>query len=332
MEAVTRQHSMRAVGLLFIVMAVISWLLVELLTPAEELTRFRNALLIDTGSRGDFSWAPDRIPDDFHYESTDPPVEFETGAPKLPIPVDAVDAMTTLVVHLRTKPKRRGPIKSSTVVAYQTIVNTGRGYCADYTQVFNGLAHSVSLPVREWGMSFDRFNGDGHAFNEVFDADKGKWLFVDPMNAFYVQDADTNMPLSVLEFRERLALDSGFDTVDIVPIGDKFLFGSDRDAFAYYANGANQFFLWFGNDVFSYDAHPVVRLFGPISRALEQLIAIGAGIHPRIRVFPTGNNEEEIRNLMVFRNLVSGLLITWIVVALAILRALVLHLADRSRQ
>ena len=50
------------------------------------------------------------------------------------------------------------------------------------------------------------FNGEWHAFNAVYSATLGKWLFVDPMNQAYFTDADGD-PLSVAEVREHLRRD-----------------------------------------------------------------------------------------------------------------------------
>ena len=150
-------------------------------------------------------------------------------------------------------------------------------------------------------MSFDGFGGDGHAFSEAYDSTARQWIFVDPLNGFYAADQSTGRPLSVLEFRERLIADEGFESLIITPIGEAFRFDSPRDAFNYYKRGADQFYLWFGNHVFTYDAHPIVRLFGPVSRAMEQLAAILVGLHPDIKIFATASNQSDITALKYFR-------------------------------
>jgi len=293
-----------------VTLLVVLGALFELLTPATELTRFRNSLLAGVGEPADFNWVPGDEPAEYKLETLYPPAILADIGREIRLPSRlVVPQMIELVKHLRTKPKRRGPIKSTTVETYKQIVENGRGYCADYTQVFNGLAHSVTLPVREWGMSFDRFSGDGHAFSEVYDESARQWIFVDPLNSFYVTDHRSGRPLSVLEFRDRLTIDSGFDSIDIVPIGETFLFKSDRDAFGYFQKGATQFYLWFGNNVFTYDHHPVVRLLGPISRSAEQLAAIVLGLHPEIRILPTNTNSSEIAALLRLRYQALGLMV-----------------------
>lgn len=289
-------------------LAAILWALLEFMTPATELTRFRNALLANVGEPADFEWVPGNAPAKYKLETLPPPAILADAGREIRSPNSrAMPLMSELVAHLRSRPKRKGPIKSTTIEAYRQITESGRGYCADYTQVFNGLAHSVDLPVREWGMSFDRFGGDGHAFSEVYDENARQWVFVDPLNSFYVRDNLSGRPLSVLQLRDRLTIAEGFKSVDIVQIGETFLFDSDREAFEYYQDGAPQFYLWFGNNVFTYDRHPVVRFLGPLSRSLEQLAAIMLGIHPEIRIVPTDTNSSEIAALLRLRYQVLGL-------------------------
>ena len=294
------------VTLVFLATAL--WWLGDLITPATELTRFRNSLLARVGEPSDFDWIPVNIPPDFRNESLVAPAIFVDFAREIGSDnAQAVPLMSEIVSHLRSQPKRKGPIKSTTLNAYRQITEYGRGYCADYTQVFNGLAHSVELPVREWGLSFERFSGDGHAFSEIYDSNARQWIFVDPLNGFYVRDRASLKPLSVLEFHSRLTMSRGFESVDIVPIGQTFRFDSDFSAFEYYQDGAAQFYLWFGNDVFTYDNHPIVQFVGPKSRAIEQLASILLGIHPTIRIMPTDGNSAEISALIRFRYQVLGL-------------------------
>ncbi|MEL7537992.1 MAG: transglutaminase-like domain-containing protein [Pseudomonadota bacterium] len=299
-------RSKAAVAVSVVLLLTVLAFLASLLTPTVELTRFRNSLLAELGTPADFNWTPENLPVGYRAETLDAPAPIRDGAASVQDFETTVDKMTGLVGHLRSKPKKRGPIKSDTLTTYRIIRTEGRGYCADYTQVFNALAHGAKLPVREWGMSFDRFGGDGHAFSEVYDALSGNWVFVDPMHGFFVRSAATGQPLSVLEFRAQLTRPEGFDELEFVPIDDAFMFDSARKAYDYYRDGADQFFLWFGNDVFSYDAHGVVQTFG-FSRSVEQLAAIIVGVHPKIRVLGTATNGVEIESLMALRNTVLSL-------------------------
>lgn len=281
--------------------AVVLW---QLLTPSTELTRFRNALLASPGEAAHFDWHPPDFPSDFRVETLQAPEPFASRVDALALPPTTERAIVALVAHLRSHDKVRGPIKSSTVDAYEQILNEGRGYCADYSQVFNGLAHAAGLTVREWGMSFDGFSGNGHAFNEVYDPASSTWIFVDPMNGFYVRDRWSGRPLSVLDLADRLRSNESASSITVVPIDGAFLFPDAQSALEYYRPGLHQLFLWFGNDVFSYDSRPAVRMLGPLSRPLEQLAAIIAGFHPVIRVVTTEANIDDVRALVEFRRTV----------------------------
>jgi len=323
--------SLRGLSLGVVALAAVLGMLAAQLTPPTEMTRFRNSLIASVGAPTDFVWAPDQAPPEFRQESLPAPAQLLRAA-DAHREADAVGTMQALVQHLRSLPKRRGPIQSNTLEAYRIIRAEGRGYCADYTQVFNGLAHAATLPVREWGMSFDRFSGDGHAFSEVYDTDSGQWVFVDPMHGFFVRDRATERPLSVLAFRERLATGTASASIEVVPIGDAFMFDSGQEAIEYYRAGADQFYLWFGNDVFSYDNHVLVRLLGPVSRPLEQLAAIFSGVHPTIRILPTATNQSEIDALFALRFRTIALIVTAGVLGVLILVQLVrLVLAGRRR-
>lgn len=272
--------------------------LVMLLDDPRELTKVRNAFLVEIGRTEQFRWSPPENPSFFSTEHSAPPRELNAAV--MPLRTNNhLETSINLVDHLRTKPKRPGPIQSNTIEAHNKIVNTGRGYCADYTQVFNGLAAIADIPVREWGVSFDGFGGDGHAFNEIWDPRLSKWIMIDPMNAFYAQDALTSTPLSVLEFREMLA--SNPSQIVIRPIGEKMLFKSGDEAVKYYLQGVDQFYLWTRVDVFTFDSHPLVSLAGNISRVLEQIVAIVVGVHPKILAYPTTHTEELLRELRSFQ-------------------------------
>src|SRR5690606_34840651 len=85
--------------------------------------------------------------------------------------------------------------------AYTGIVNDGRGYGADFTEVYLGLAYAAGLFAREWAFSTDGFGGKGHAFIEVYDRQRKRWIFLDVYNNVHAVHADTREPASAAEFR-----------------------------------------------------------------------------------------------------------------------------------
>lgn len=303
-----------AIALTLLTIASLLSLLIAMHLSPYEMTRTRNSFLAEIGSEKDFTWTPSNPPNDFLWE--DPslaPPEFASTS--------LVDANSNglaygkwqeslrIAQHIAKGPGTGAGIMSNTRDAYQAIMEETRGYCSDYTQVFNGIAIASGIFVREWGMSFDGFSGYGHAFNEVYDQGFDKWIFIDTFNSFYVTDAVSGTPLSVLEFRDRLRGGRTKEILVEVIERNRFPFEGDEQALAYYQRGADQFYLYFGNNVFSYDNHPIVRALGSSSRALEQSFAIMVGIQPRIRILQSTTNGALIDALFCRRNfLVASLL------------------------
>jgi hypothetical protein len=265
----------------------------------------RNSLLGSVGDAADFEWTPDVIPPDFLQEERRAPQIFADAARRL-FPDEngqgpVLERALTIAQHLASGPGRGDAIMSDTEQTYRTIIESGGGYCSDYTQVFNALAIASGLSVREWGISFDSF-GAGHAFNEVYDPSVQKWILVDSFWSLYIRDTTTGEPLSALEFQAALQDDQGFASIRFIPIVEnRFGFASALDAWTYYRRAKDQFFLWWGNNVWSYDAHPLVARIGPFSRSLEQLAAISVGIHPKLKIVPTAENQQAITSLFDIR-------------------------------
>lgn len=301
--ALTRSPRRRwgALGL-FLLACVGTYFVTQPLFDPWEITRIRNSMIGWAGTAEDFNWTPPEWPADFRRASGDVPPEFASAATRLRqelIGASGEWALGLAVARHLAAGSGPGPaIQGTTREAYDAILNKSMGYCADYTQVYNGLAHALQLPVREWGISFNSYGGNGHGFSEVWDAALGKWVFVDTFSAFYVVDAVTRVPLSAIEFRDALATGKPEAVAEVVPVSeDRFFFKSKSDAFAFYAPGADQFYLWMANDVFNYDAYPLVDSLGRMSRAVEQMWAIVNGVHPTFRALTTPNSAPHLERL-----------------------------------
>ena len=79
--------------------------------------------------------------------------------------------------------------------------------------------------------------------------------------------------------------------------------------------------MWWGNAVFAYHAHPLVRVAGQVSRSLANAVAVVAGLQPKIRIYPVAENREQARRMFDLRRRLY-----WIA---AILLALLVSLAAR---
>jgi hypothetical protein len=261
------------------------------LANSAELVRMRNALLLQSHPAS-YQWPVDKRPADFPVDDTDALVSYREAISKHGLVVDGDDWSTALAIgrHLLVGGKRRStPIQSNLEQTYSRIVQNGEGYCGDYVDSFTGLAHVAGLSTRPWAFSFDGFGGHGHIFNEVWDRKAGRWIAIDVFNNMYFTDAE-GRALSAIELREGLRQGVAL-RVTRIRADVRGGFAHDDRALAYYRAGLNEWYMWWGTDVFAYDRSPVVRLFGPVSRSAEQLAAIAAGVHPRIRILEVPENE-----------------------------------------
>lgn len=267
--------------------------------PPTEAVRLRNSLLVESGTAADFDWTPERMPADFLVERRAPLPQFvaamrEAGAESIP---GDWDKAVALAGFLSRNAHVEGPIQSDLASTYRGIVDDGRGYCADYTSVYLGLAHAAGLVAREWGFTFDGFGGHGHTLIEVFDRQRGKWVFLDVFNNVHALDAATGSPLSAMEFREFVL---GRRATPVVRPNGPGRLGYRHEAklVDYYRRGASEWYLWWGNAVLTYDAQPAVRALGHISLPAAQIAAIGAGVHPRIKVLASPENSPQLERVL----------------------------------
>ena len=276
----------------------------SVVTPGEEAVKIRNGLVARMGQLADFTWTPDEMPATFLANRAAPTPAFVSVAKQIVAtdgapPLAGFELGLAISRHLMGAPKRvGGPIQSDLATAHEAITQHGRGYCADFTQVFTGIATAAGLPVRSWGISFESF-GAGHAFNEVYDEQLGKWVLVDPFHSLYFTDPTTLEPFSVIEVHDRLlALDEEAKPISLQRIvEDRFPFRSDAIALDYYRRGMDQLGLSWGNNVFDYDQSTPVRLSASVSRHLERAVAIAIGQYPEFLIYPTGVSQRDVRAL-----------------------------------
>lgn len=326
----TRRSLTYSIWIASLVIALIAgaWLALEA-HDARDLVKFRNAMLVEVGAPNAFDWSPADRPADFREEGAQAPPEIREAA-RIAVAHESRNseflAALDLARHLaRNRERGSLPIQKSTIETYREIIGEGTGYCADYTQVFNGLAHAAELEVREWGMSFEGYGGNGHAFSEVFDRGRDQWVFVDSFYSFYVTD-HTGRPLSASELRDRLL--TGSTDLHVEPIvAEKFGFKSPEKALAYYRRGAGSFYMWWGNDVFTYDNNAVLAHL-ETSRALQQLAGIVLGMQPALMLAEGHIQTQGLFELRLIRGLLVALLAG---VTLFAITSLMLFAARRRR-
>jgi hypothetical protein len=93
------------------------------------------------------------------------------------------------------------PIQGDPITVREAMLSGTPAQCGNFATLFAASAASVGLTeVRTWFlMGTDGASGEGHVVNEVWAAEWGKWVFVDPMNNAYLLLDD--QPTSLLEIR-----------------------------------------------------------------------------------------------------------------------------------
>lgn len=266
-----------------------------------EIVRLRNALRLEPSSVGDFTWQPPDYPAGYALERRQPSAEFDRVVESLRIRCIPRDWDKALAIagHLTERAADRGPIRADLVQTYRAI-RDGYGYCADFVRVYLALAQAAGVPARRWSFSFDGFGGHGHTVVEIFDRQRGRWLLLDVYNNFHVVDATSGEPLGALEYRETLLGQRGAARLQGSGPGRPG-FVHEATAVDYYRRGIDEWYLMWGNAVYSYYSHPLVRWAGRLSPTLADLVANAVGAHPSIRIYPTPRNVEATRRMFALR-------------------------------
>lgn len=261
-----------------------------------ESVRLRNALLLQPSTSADFSWTPAHVPAGFEVERRAPPPLFAQIVASLDIErLGDWDKARALASHLTECARDRGPIQSDLATTYRRI-REGYGHCADFAKVYLALAHAAGLFVRQWAFTHNGFGGNGHALIEVWDSLRGKWLMLDVYNNFYAVDALSNRTLSALEFRDSVL---GLRAPAVVrPIGaGRPGFVHHARLIEYYRRGAGEWYLIWGNAVYSAENNPIVRAAIRLHPAAGHAAAMLFGALPGIRVYVTAGNRAAVEAL-----------------------------------
>lgn len=279
-------------AILVTVLALLALLAIAALhaRPSTEAVRLRNALLWDNAQPADFEWSPKDVPSSYAIDGPGQQALFDQVATELQLSSASDDwARALLIAHHLLANDRTGRAAMDDLAGTYRKILAGGGYCADYTTTFIAIARSAGMFVREWAFSFDGYGGHGHAFVEVFDRNAGSWRFLDVFNNFFVVNRATGQPLTALAFRDHLR-GAKLDIQIVKAAGGRLGFRDEAALMRYYHEGADQWYLWWGNAVVHYDNSLATRVLGRVSRSAEQLGAIATGVHPRIRALKSASN------------------------------------------
>lgn len=298
---------------------------------SQRAVEIRNALLARESSEHTFAWTSRNVPATFKWESLHPPDDFREALQPFVKTLDLRSAdfenAKAIVRHLDSGPATRTerPVMADVLTTYKAILEQGDGYCADFAEVFTGIALNIGLAVREWGIGFGGF-GAGHALNEIFDHRRGRWIAIDSHLSVYFLDKATGEPASILDVQNALEDADPSSLITPVFIGTK---RGNMDAEAileYYARGVDGFYLYWGNNVWSFEDNAVVSTAAGLSPAAEQAVAMMIGVHPGIRLLPTERNDDAVEKsgrirgafLSLFASLVGASIL--LIVAMIALR------------
>ena len=293
-----------SISLALMVLSLLS--IAPYLTSSTELVRLRNAMVLEPSTADDFLWSPENIPVGFRNESSAPDPFFTTKAEQLGLNQIGSDWGKVLAIssHLLENPKPRGPpIQSDLKTTYDHIVNRGEGYCGDYTRVFMAFAIAAHIPVRAWAFSFDGFGGHGHIWPEIWNRELKRWQLISTFNNGFFHRGD-GVAISALELRRAMFENPRTIRFSLLHAEKTPGFVIEEKLWDYVRRGIPEWYLLWGNDVYTYD-RTVARLkltqAKGLSHALEQLGAIVTDAYPHIKILETAENERQTRHLWYLR-------------------------------
>jgi hypothetical protein len=272
-------------------------------TSSTELVRLRNSLLILDSTSASFDWTPENVPPDFLLEQGPVDPVFEDVTKRLSLsemPSDWERALAISQHILAGNPGLGGAIQSDLRTTYSRLVKYGEGYCGDFNRVFTAFAIAVGIPVRSWAFSFDGFGGHGHVWPEIWNRQLQRWQLIDIFdnNYFTLEDG---VPISALELRR--AMKESPRALRIVPLfsGARPGYVIEEKAWDYYRRGLPEWYLYAGNNVFTYDRAFLVRAFVNLSRSLEQLGGIAQRVSPGIHILEDADNQKQVSAILLVR-------------------------------
>jgi Transglutaminase-like superfamily len=273
------------------------------LTSSTEMVRLRNAALLIDGNGHTFDWTPASIPHDFVLESGLPDPVFSEAVKRLGLAEMNSDweRATAISRHLLSNPKLVGtPIQSNLRDTYRRILEDGTGYCGDFTRVFIALAIAAGVPVRAWAFSLDGYGGRGHIWPEIWNRQLNRWQLVDVFNNFYFRGS-TEAAISASEFRRAMLTSPESISRVLLDAEARPGYEFEEKMWAWYRKGLPEWYMIWGNNVFSYDRSVMTRNLGRFSRSLEQFDAIVTGVYPPISLMAEDLNSEKASALRQLR-------------------------------
>ena len=270
--------------------------------PPSEAARLRNALLLRREDEVDFSWTPDTVPADFRKERLPASTDYmaivqSLGVGEMQLRLGQGANAGRAPRHARGRQGSHpiGPVHDlpADAAGLRLLRRFREGLPGPRARSRSVRAPMGILPSMDFG-------GHGHTFVEVFDRQRARWIFVDVFNNFHAIDTASGGVLSAQDFRDFAT--GKRDGVAMRANGPgRPGFIHEAKALDYYRRGAPEWYMWWGNAVFSFYAHPLVRAAGRVSRSVAHVIAIVIGLHPKMQIYPLTENREHARRMLELR-------------------------------
>ena len=285
----------------------------QYLTSPTEMVRIRNALLVVVTEPGDFDWTPSTVPASFVQERGPPDPYFVALAARLNLVAMESDWDRAIAIskHLLSHAALNGNmVQANLRETERRITQRGDGYCGDFTRAFMALSLAAGMPVRAWAFSFDGYGGYGHILPEIWNRQLSRWQLVDVFDNYYFHGKD-GVAISATELRTALAQPQR-------PIFRALLSPQARPghnfedkAWDYFQRGLPQWYMVWGNNVFSYDRVGAKLGVDRLPRSLEQLVLIATGTYPPVKLLEVPGNRSDVMGLwqlrwMLFLAVIAG--------------------------
>jgi hypothetical protein len=178
----------------------------------------------------------------------------------------------------------------------------GNGCCSDHSEVFLALSAVYDLKAREVSAH------SGHVFNEFFDSELKKWIFIDPQYAIMATDEGGEY-LSLFEMRDRYQRD---EVVEFQFFGNDHHKFANQDPHEHPSYDAKDDFSFvmvtmgnnvFENDVFNQELHYLPKV-------LRQFIGMTVGPAPGYLVYHDSELADRFRRLRIGFFAIAATLVT----------------------
>ena len=289
-----RWFTVRRLGVGLMLAALLS--VAPYLFSGTELVRLRNALSLGPDLQTFQDWTPPAVPAGYLQERVAPDPYFVDVVQRLGLAAMPDDWARGVAISrhlLGSAPALMGgPIQKNLRNTYKDIVERGDGYCGDFVRAYLALASASGMTVRTWAFSFDGYGGHGHIWVELWNRQAQRWQLQDVFDNYYFVDGSEE-PLSALALRQAIQAKSQSLQVRLLHPGARPGYAIEAKAWDYLQRGLDQWYLIWGNNVFSQDDAWAVRTFSGVSRAAEGLGSLLSGQQPEVRLLPSSGNQDE---------------------------------------